>query len=180
MWELQDMSTDIFPRIMTPTGRGATQLQVRLDNLPKPWTLVDIYSSGEMVEKKFFRVEDAVKSAEALTGYEIGGKVMDHFWDAIYLYLEKQGRDKEFNLIVEEMPDGTARRQHLGYPFYYETWNGTVICPDCALRDQKDPEPEYDDDRALFQKPNWEIPNLECHLCGNRIESAYAEEDDDE
>lgn len=56
-----------------------------------------------------------------------------------------------------------------GYPLYYLT-QFMVMCPDCASKDfdQDDPIIEY--------QVNWEDPSLYCDVCGERIESAYADE----
>lgn len=50
------------------------------------------------------------------------------------------------------------------YPLYYYNKKHEIFCPDCAL-DKYEAE------------VNWENPDLECTRCGERIESAYAEDE---
>ena len=50
------------------------------------------------------------------------------------------------------------------YPLGYLDAQNAVLCPGCA-----------DDKCTAF--PNWEDPHLHCDDCGERIESAYAEEE---
>lgn len=60
-----------------------------------------------------------------------------------------------------------------GYPLFY-VHMGEAICPDCANRSK-----EYSD-IEMPSDINWENPNLHCDECGDRIESAYAEEEKEE
>lgn len=66
------------------------------------------------------------------------------------------------------MPDGSARCfTSIGcYPLFYVT-KSVCLCPACAL--SREAEVEAGD-------CNWEDPDLTCDDCGERIESAYAEE----
>lgn len=61
-----------------------------------------------------------------------------------------------------------------GYPLYYiAAETGEVFCTECA--NQQDAEPEI-----THYDVNWEDGELFCCGCGQRIESAYAEEPPDE
>lgn len=73
--------------------------------------------------------------------------------------------------MPEREEDGTyaAYAWPGGYPFYYLAANGTTFCPPCA--NQEDAEPPI-----VARDVNWEDPALYCDGCGNRIESAYAED----
>ena len=57
-----------------------------------------------------------------------------------------------------------------GYPLYYLDNENNVLCPACASKDGYESEPVACD-------VNWEDPDLYCDDCGERIESAYAEEE---
>ena len=59
-----------------------------------------------------------------------------------------------------------------GYPMFYVTKRGNVLCPDCANAEGKD-----SDDPPVAHDANWEDPNLYCDACSQRIESAYAEDE---
>ena len=56
-----------------------------------------------------------------------------------------------------------------GYPLYYLS-QYAVMCADCASKDSDQEDPITDVDT------NWENPLLFCDECGERIESAYADE----
>lgn len=58
-----------------------------------------------------------------------------------------------------------------GYPVFYYTDNYDVLCPECARKTD-----EFDEE-ITGMEANWEDPDLYCHHCSGRIESAYAEED---
>ena len=88
------------------------------------------------------------------------------------------------------LPHEKASIQHVltryawpgGYPIYLVTTDGGALCPDCVkseIRNIIDScRREVDDGwRAYGADINYEDPNLYCDHCGNRIESAYAEED---
>lgn len=65
-----------------------------------------------------------------------------------------------------------------GYPLFYVTANSEALCADCVqaeLPQCQDPnEPSW---FVVAHAVNWEDPDLCCDHCGDRIESAYAEED---
>jgi len=63
-----------------------------------------------------------------------------------------------------------------GYPIYHLTHDGGVLCPGCANKygHSNDPDPSW---RITDSDINWEDKNLLCDNCGERIESAYAEEE---
>jgi hypothetical protein len=56
-----------------------------------------------------------------------------------------------------------------GYPLYYVTDQGSILCPAHA-----NVEAEYSDELIDGVDTNWEDPDLYCEH-GERIESAYAE-----
>lgn len=63
-----------------------------------------------------------------------------------------------------------------GYPVYHVTPDANVLCPACA----RESERHGSDDPPEASDVNWEDPELYCDDCGERIESAYAEEDEEE
>lgn len=75
-----------------------------------------------------------------------------------------------------------------GYPVFYYCCsnpyypnNLDTLCPDCANKEeaeQKDVEEEQKS-KIVGCDPNWEDPDLYCDQCNQRIESAYAEPDED-
>lgn len=67
-----------------------------------------------------------------------------------------------------------------GYPYMYIDCYDNVLCRDCA-ETAVDEHEEWQDPCALpaLVTVNWENPSLHCD-CGERIESAYAEEDSSE
>ena len=56
-----------------------------------------------------------------------------------------------------------------GYPLFYLSHDGLVLCPRCA----NDPDAS---DPAELADINWEDPDLYCDDRGERIPSAYAED----
>lgn len=67
-----------------------------------------------------------------------------------------------------------------GYPIYYVTVMGSVLCPECANSEEaKEADPHDNDWRIETAATNWEDPNLYCDNCSERIESAYAEDEID-
>ena len=64
-----------------------------------------------------------------------------------------------------------------GYPVFYIDGNQCVLCPSCAQEAIDDHEDgHWLKDLPVAYDVNWENPHLHCE-CGERIESAYAEED---
>ena len=63
-----------------------------------------------------------------------------------------------------------------GYPLYYVTKDGGILCPECCnknltlLNDPDDPQWYVVDCYA-----NWEDTELTCDHCNNKIESAYGD-----
>lgn len=86
--------------------------------------------------------------------------------------------------MIHKNEDGTypAYAWPGGYPLYFITADG-ALCPSCANLERErieSTDPEYSDDdqwRIAAQVVNWKDPDLYCDHCGERIESAYAEED---
>ena len=79
-----------------------------------------------------------------------------------------------------------------GYPLFMVVNDGGVLCPNCvkseihcivdAARRWDEPGRQAPSDIAqwlpLATDINWEDPSLYCDHCGERIESAYAEEEE--
>ena len=60
-----------------------------------------------------------------------------------------------------------------GYPLFYLDGENSVLCPDCAnasVEAEEHFQPQACD-------ANWDDPMLYCEQCGERIESAYAEDE---
>ena len=76
--------------------------------------------------------------------------------------------------------DIIARLTSVGsYPLFYLTTDDQPICPQCV--EDNFPailarEPGWE----LMRHVNWENPHLDCEHCGERIESAYAEDETSE
>jgi len=69
-----------------------------------------------------------------------------------------------------------------GYPTYFVTSDCAALCCKCAKREGKRitasiREQSNDGWRVVAQVVNWEDASLFCDHCGNRIESAYAEDE---
>ena len=63
-----------------------------------------------------------------------------------------------------------------GYPVFYINGENCVLCPDCAQESVDEYEPGmWVKNLPKVYGVNWEDPDLFCE-CGERIESAYAEE----
>jgi len=80
-------------------------------------------------------------------------------------------RDKDGKLPAYAWPGG--------YPIYYVMDDGDSLCPKC-INEESDSVHEggaADGWRFEGSDINWEDPQLYCSHCGNRIESAYAEDD---
>lgn len=75
-----------------------------------------------------------------------------------------------FDFSGYSMPDGTLRAySDVGcYPIFYVSRDRECYCAECA-----------DEERHTITAAdaNWEDPDLYCESCGERIESAYAEDD---
>ena len=68
-----------------------------------------------------------------------------------------------------------------GYPIFYLTRKGNVLCPECAFEQEREEDSFQDElDPIEAHDVNWEDPTLYCDECCERIESAYAEEEEEE
>jgi len=71
-----------------------------------------------------------------------------------------------------------------GYPIYYLDGDNCVLCPECAenaVREYyEDPEGVFENELPVAYDTNYEDPMLICEGCNERIESAYAEDDEEE
>ena len=67
------------------------------------------------------------------------------------------------------------------YPLYYlliDEMNRTeVICPDCANKAERREEMQAYSEMLVGSRVNFELPDLYCDCCEERIKSAYAEEE---
>jgi hypothetical protein len=61
-----------------------------------------------------------------------------------------------------------------GYPLFYIDDHSDILCARCATK-QADTE---DDTPLATCEVNWEDPILYCDECSQRIESAYADDDE--
>ena len=61
-----------------------------------------------------------------------------------------------------------------GYPIFYITTQGAILCPDCANEEDQDPDVR-DDDPILAYIVNYEDPELICDNCNAWIECAYCD-----
>lgn len=67
-----------------------------------------------------------------------------------------------------------------GYPLYYLDGHGSGLCACCATEALEDPDPIDPKDVPVVSDVNWEDPLMICHGCGDRIPSAYAEDEPDD
>ena len=64
-----------------------------------------------------------------------------------------------------------------GYPIYYLDGEDSALCVECANKsDTKEEIPHF---RPIAAAINYEDSALFCDSCSERIESAYAEEDEE-
>ena len=62
------------------------------------------------------------------------------------------------------------------YPLFYVTSRNEILCSACANGDEHD---EFDAQFPIVASDaNWEDPELYCDACQERIESAYAEDEE--
>jgi hypothetical protein len=67
-----------------------------------------------------------------------------------------------------------------GYPLYYITADAGCLCPECAEMARREGLTNDRQDTQwyiLAAEVNWEDASLYCDNCEERIESAYAEDD---
>lgn len=86
-------------------------------------------------------------------------------------------RDDDSKLITYAWPGG--------YPAYYVTEDGGVLCPECARMAEREDLSLVDENGGIDAQwhivaadINWEDADLYCDHCYTRIESAYAEPED--
>ncbi len=66
-----------------------------------------------------------------------------------------------------------------GYPIFYMAADDSVVCSTCANSPDYRTWNEDDIEHILVASDiNWESTDLYCDDCGERIESAYADDDD--
>lgn len=74
------------------------------------------------------------------------------------------------------MSDGRLRAysELSGYPIFYRTQDGSVVCPACANA-HANPPADADDDkwRIIAADINFDQPDMYCDHCEQRIERAY-------
>lgn len=66
-----------------------------------------------------------------------------------------------------------------GYPMFYITDDGGCLCPSCVQDNLEEIGTTHKGSgwNVIASDINWEDPFLLCDHCGNRIKSAYAEEE---
>lgn len=97
-------------------------------------------------------------------------------WQVAAAYVQREdATPAPESFKVDRFEDGTPRRftDIGGYPLYYVTNAGGVLCPVCAGAE----ESPDNDDPVVASDANWEDPSLYCDGCSKRIESAYAEDE---
>lgn len=72
-----------------------------------------------------------------------------------------------------------------GYPLFFITSDAGCLCHDCGKKNRGSivdaiEEGLNDGWRVVAQDVNWEDPELICDGCGDRIQSAYAEDEAEE
>jgi hypothetical protein len=82
-------------------------------------------------------------------------------------------------MSIQRTSDGSLKHYtSIGcYPLFYLAHECTAICVECArslVEDEGEPE------TTVKAQINWENPSLYCDMCDDRIESAYAEPEEDE
>lgn len=99
---------------------------------------------------------------------------------------------REASMLSEKQKDAIrlAARGYAwpgGYPVYMLMGDGGVLCSTCVSReirlivDATRPNGSADQQwSCVAVDVNWEDPQLSCDHCGERIESAYADDDQDE
>ncbi len=85
-------------------------------------------------------------------------------------------RDNDGKLVTYAWPGG--------YPVYYITEDGGILCPACARMAEDETLSVVDENgwtdpqwHIIGVDVNWEDSSLYCDHCYERITSAYAEED---
>ena len=66
-----------------------------------------------------------------------------------------------------------------GYPLYYVTQDGGVLCPGCAKTAELEGLTNNPDDPQWYivaAQANWEDEELTCDHCNEKIESAYGKD----
>lgn len=90
------------------------------------------------------------------------------------------------DLAKYRYPDGSVHRYAWpgGYPLYYMTADCGVLCPLCVDAEAEviaEADATNDEQwRLIAADVNWEDPRLYCDHCDERIESAYAEPNENE
>ncbi len=89
-------------------------------------------------------------------------------------------------LTKEERSDGTLEYPYWawpgGYPIYYLTADGGILCPDCANgKNGSEASDKNEDDqwRLVACDIHYEGEALPCDHCNAVIESAYGDPDED-
>lgn len=115
---------------------------------------------------------------------------MDVIDDLADLLLEESDDERLKRLRREEkaqgtyplprMRDGSLRKytEYGVYPLFYVDAACIVLCAECA-NDSEDEYESGDNERPIAADVNYENRHLHCEECGKRIESAYAEEEEE-
>lgn len=85
------------------------------------------------------------------------------------------------DIILNEQGEFDAYAWPGGYPIYYICEDGEALCPKCCNENKEliaEAEEYLDRQWQIVGRDiNYEDPDLYCAHCCERIESAYAEED---
>ena len=86
------------------------------------------------------------------------------------------------SILVNEAPNGAHDVARFawpgGYPVFYITSDGAALCPSCVSEEiDQCCDPESGGRHVVGHAANWEDAHLHCDHCGERIESAYAEDE---
>lgn len=86
--------------------------------------------------------------------------------------IQIKSRKLRDELIASPYADG-------GYPMFAVTSDGGTLCHKCCQTESRSIGTTYGTDGWAIDAlaVNWEDPDLLCDHCGNRIESAYAEDE---
>lgn len=95
---------------------------------------------------------------------------------------------KNINDVMEEYSDGTKHIPFYafpgGYPIYYITADGGILCPDCVndnlarIRQVDTQCPDDDQWRVIAVEIHEEGSPIQCDNCYKQIESAYGDPDE--
>jgi len=133
-------------------------------------------------------IKDVFASFEGKEALEVLAEVVgsDQFADYVTAMIEVKANRVDAPKI-EKMKEGWSEESNKGrlpaysfpggYPLYYITKDGGVLCADCANDDRPANVDEFDAQWYITDaEVNYEDDSLYCDNCGKQIESAYGNE----